>query len=322
MVIVMLKQQLINSSKYDVKCPYEMNPEGICIHNTANDASAQNERDNVNREDNNAEVSFHIAIDDIESIQLIPFNRNTWHAGDGGNGQGNRKYISIEICYSKSGGDRFNKAEAMAARVVAKLLNDYGWGIDKVKAHRDFSNKNCPHRTDMNNLKQMIQSELNGSSANNSNNASISTSDLYRVRKSWGDASTQKGAYSNFNNAKIECDKNYGYSIYNSNGIKVYPVTTPVPPTPPISTSTDSEVKRYSENGKCTITVDAINFRDKPSTDEGVIQGQYYNNESVNYDLVVITEKYIWISWIGGNGSRRYMPITQKSNNEKWAYCV
>lgn len=38
-----IKQNLVSSSKYSVKCPYSMTPIGICIHNTANDASAANE---------------------------------------------------------------------------------------------------------------------------------------------------------------------------------------------------------------------------------------------------------------------------------------
>lgn len=163
----MIKQQLINTNKYEVKCPYQMNPVGICIHNTANDASAQNERNNVNRVDNNSAVSFHIAVDDIEAIQLIPFDRNAWHAGDGGSGQGNRKHIAIEICYSKTGGERFINAEKRAAKVVAKILKDYNWGIDRVKKHKDFSNKYCPHRTlDMgwNRFINMVQGELNGES--------------------------------------------------------------------------------------------------------------------------------------------------------------
>ena len=86
-----------------------MTPIGICIHNTANDASAANEISYMIS--NNNEVSFHIAVDDKEAIQGIPFNRNAWHAGDGGSGTGNRKYIAIEICYSKSGGTRFTNAE-------------------------------------------------------------------------------------------------------------------------------------------------------------------------------------------------------------------
>lgn len=159
-----LIKNLIPESQYPTKCPYSMSPKGICIHNTANDATAKNERDNIAKAENQAEVSFHIAIDDVEAIQCIPFNRNAWHAGDGGNGEGNRNYIAIEICYSKSGGDKFIKAEQRAAKEVAVLLKQYGWNINNVKKHQDFSNKYCPHRTlDMGwqRFLNMIQTELN-----------------------------------------------------------------------------------------------------------------------------------------------------------------
>jgi N-acetylmuramoyl-L-alanine amidase CwlA len=96
---------------------------------------------------NNNEVSFHFAVDDKEIIQGLPLNRNSWNAGDGGSGKGNRKGISIEICYSKSGGKKFETAQKNAAELTAKLLKDYGWGIDKVKKHQDFNGKYCPHRT-------------------------------------------------------------------------------------------------------------------------------------------------------------------------------
>ena len=154
----------------ELSVQYPMTPKGICIHNTANDASALAERNNVNRWDNDAEVSFHIAIDDIEAIQLIPFNRNAWHSGDGGNGPGNRNYIAIEICYSKSGGDRFIKAEQRAAKEVAALLKEYGWSINNVKKHQDFSNKYCPHRTldlGWQRFLNMIQTELTDSNVTN-----------------------------------------------------------------------------------------------------------------------------------------------------------
>lgn len=173
----MLKQMLIDSNKYGVKCPYSMTPRGICIHNTANDASAVAERNNVNRWDNDKEVSFHVAIDDEEAIQLIPFNRNAWHAGDGGNGSGNRNYIAIEICYSLSGGERFTKAEQRASKEVAALLKQYGWNINNVKKHQDFSAKYCPHRTlDMGwqRFLNMVQAELNV--LNGSNQVSPPTS--------------------------------------------------------------------------------------------------------------------------------------------------
>ena len=81
-----------------------MTPEFIVVHNTSNDASAENEVEYMR---NNTQVtSYHYAVDDKEVRQAIPYNRNAYHAGDGENGDGNRKGVGIEICYSKSGGKR------------------------------------------------------------------------------------------------------------------------------------------------------------------------------------------------------------------------
>ena len=140
----MATQIMVPSSKYGIKCPYSMSPQYITIHNTANDASARNEAKYMIS--NNKKVSFHFVVDDKEVVQCVPLNRNAWHAGDG-NGTGNRKSIGIEICYSKSGGSRFTQAEINAAILTAQLLKERGWGIDRVKRHKDWSGKNCPHRT-------------------------------------------------------------------------------------------------------------------------------------------------------------------------------
>lgn len=139
------RQMICPQSNWGNKCPYAMTAKYITVHNTANDASANNEISYMNRNTN--QVSFHFAVDDVEVVQGIPLNRNAWHAGDGANGKGNRETIGIEICYSKSGGDRFNKSEALAAKFIAQLLKERNWGIDKVKKHQDWSGKYCPHRT-------------------------------------------------------------------------------------------------------------------------------------------------------------------------------
>ena len=138
-------ESLVPKSQWKIKCPYEMKPEFIVIHNTANDASA--EKEVAFMKSNNAYTSYHFAVDDKEIRQAIPLDRNAFHAGDGDRGNGNRKGIAIEICYSKSGGDRFLKAEEKTAEFVAQLLKKYGWGVDKVKKHQDFSGKYCPQRT-------------------------------------------------------------------------------------------------------------------------------------------------------------------------------
>jgi N-acetyl-anhydromuramyl-L-alanine amidase AmpD len=140
-----IQKNLVPVSKYPLKCPNAMTAVGICVHNTANDASAKGEISYM--VGNSLQTSFHLAVDDIEVWQGLPLDRNGWHAGDGASGEGNRKYIGIEICYSKTGGSRFTKAEQNAAELIAQLLKERNWGIERVKKHQDFSGKYCPHRT-------------------------------------------------------------------------------------------------------------------------------------------------------------------------------
>lgn len=137
-------QNLVPQGKYALKCLYGMKPQYIVVHNTANDASARSEVAYMIR--NDRQTGYHYAVDDREVVQGIPDDRNAWHAGDG-NGKGNRSGIGIEICYSKSGGKRFEDAEKLAAKLIAFKLKEYGLGIDRVIRHFDCSGKNCPHRT-------------------------------------------------------------------------------------------------------------------------------------------------------------------------------
>ena len=154
-------QQICPESNRYNKCPYPMTAEAITVHNTANDASAENEITYMNR--NTKLVSFHFAVDDREVRQGLPLDRNAFHAGDGAYGRGNRKTIAVEVCYSKSGGERFVQAEKNAARFVAQLLKERGWGVDKVTKHQDYSGKYCPHRTldtGWNRFLDMVKTEL------------------------------------------------------------------------------------------------------------------------------------------------------------------
>ena len=135
------------ANKIAIKCPYSMIPEGITVHNTANDASAMSEISYMLGNDNYN--SFHFAVDNVRAVQGLDLDRNGFHASDGANGFGNRKTIGIEICYSKSGGEKFLKAEENTAELIAGLLKDYGWDIERVKRHHDYDpwGKYCPHRT-------------------------------------------------------------------------------------------------------------------------------------------------------------------------------
>lgn len=51
------------------------------------------------------------------------------------------------------------------------------------------------------------------------------TKKFYRVRKSWGDAASQLGAFENLELAKKRADQSKGYKVFDSNGKQVYPKT-------------------------------------------------------------------------------------------------
>lgn len=72
------------------------------------------------------------------------------------------------------------------------------------------------------------------------------SNELYRVRKSWEDASSQKGAYSVLDNAKKNCPN--GYSVFDSKGNIVYSnggtqPSQPEPTPPPSKRKVDSFIK-------------------------------------------------------------------------------
>ncbi|SFE11697.1 N-acetylmuramoyl-L-alanine amidase [Paenibacillus algorifonticola] len=114
----------------------------LTIHNTGNASStAANERAWLTNASNDRQASYNIVVDQIGSIECIPLNENTWHSGDGSKaGSGNRTSISIEICES---GD-YSKALDNAVELVADMLKQRGWGVDRLRRHYDWSGKICP----------------------------------------------------------------------------------------------------------------------------------------------------------------------------------
>ena len=120
----------------------------ITIHNTANVATAQNERDYLNRRKDNVYISFHYAVDENEAIQIMRHDQHAWHAGDG-RGDGNMKSIGVEICRSLCKGDKYDlylRSEANAVKLAAYLLKVNNLPLDALRMHYDWTRKWCPHR--------------------------------------------------------------------------------------------------------------------------------------------------------------------------------
>lgn len=86
--------------------------------------------------------------------------------------------------------------------------------------HRWFANKSCPGDwlySRLDDLAEKVTAKLNPTSTSDEKKET-----LYRVRKSWADAKSQKGAYKVLKNAKACADKNEGYSVYDESGKVVY----------------------------------------------------------------------------------------------------
>ena len=85
--------------------------------------------------------------------------------------------------------------------------------------HRWFANKSCPGDwlySRLGDLASKVTAALGGSSSETAGSV------LYRVRKSWSDAKSQKGAFNNLDNAKKCADSNAGYSVFDESGKVVY----------------------------------------------------------------------------------------------------
>ena len=153
----------------------KMTAEYLTIHSTANPRStARNERGWLVNPSNKRTASFHIAVDDKESVECIPLNEVAYHAG---NRNGNYKSIGIEICES---GNR-QKTLQNAIWLTAKMLYERNWGIDRLKRHFDWSGKICPGIMASNNwqgwaeFKQNVANELEKIKSNVAKNAVYTT---------------------------------------------------------------------------------------------------------------------------------------------------
>lgn len=94
--------------------------------------------------------------------------------------------------------------------------------------HRWFANKSCPGDwlySRLGDLAVKVTTALGSTPTEADPAQEPSKAELYRVRKTWADAKSQKGAYKILSNAKKCADANPGYSVFDSNGTLVYPVS-------------------------------------------------------------------------------------------------
>lgn len=117
-----------------------LKPTSLTIHNTANlKSSANGERNWLVNLENEVQASWHYAVDEKEAVLAIPEGEVALHSGSTA---GNYSSLSIEVCES---GDQ-DVVWKNAVGLSAFILHKYGWGVDKIKKHRDWSGKDCPRK--------------------------------------------------------------------------------------------------------------------------------------------------------------------------------
>lgn len=254
-----------STSTHNTQALNDRKIEYIVIHYTAGVTSKGGSAANTANyyKTTSREVSSDYTVDDAGAVLYNPDieNRYTWHCGGtrynnkGGKYYGkckNSNSIGIEICSTNttgkmqtanSGTYSFSAAAiANAVELTKQLMKTYGIDASHVIRHYDVTGKLCPgikgwnaesgSEAAWNNFKNQI------SGTNKSVNTSTS---LYRVRKSWADATSQIGAYSSLDNAKKSCKA--GYTVYDEKGNAVYATT---------SIAAEYKVK---------VTCDALNIR-------------------------------------------------------------
>lgn len=129
--------------------------------------------------------------------------------------------------------------------------------------HRWFANKSCPGDwlySRLGDLAAKVTAELGGSSS-----GGTTVAGLYRVRKTWADAKSQKGAFKSLENAKKCAKANPGYFVFDANGKAVSETNSS-------STKTVDEVAREVIQGKWGNGADRKNRLTKAGYDYNTVQ--------------------------------------------------
>ena len=185
----------------------------------------------------------------------------------------------------------------------------YTGGKDGVlQMHRWYAQTSCPGPY-LGSKFTYIANEVN-KRLKSGNYTAKTVSDLYRVRKSWQDSKSQKGAFKNLESAK-KLAKKYNYKVYNKNGNQVYPEVKKA------NTSSNNASPKFIKYENWTGVTQAVcNVRSAPNTNAAIV-AQYGVGQKINYDSVYECDGYRWISYIGASGKRRYVACRRLSGDTR-----
>lgn len=207
--------------------------------------SARQLRNALQNSAREASYQYCIDYDTGEIIRCLPENEEAWHVGASealytakkreicGSENPNGYLVGIECCVPSIEDCEPSAVQRRAlAEFCADFLKRHSMNTDKLYLHHDIVEKNChkwfvEHPDDWLRFKGEVLALLGSSSS-----ASPAPSgSIYRVRQSWENAESQKGAFTSLDNA-VALAKSTGLKVYDGSGKQVYPAQGSAAPAP------------------------------------------------------------------------------------------
>lgn len=207
---------------------YENNkPEAIVFHNTDNFAKTATARSHAEglRDGYMHQMSWHVVVDDKEAFWCLPFNRGAWHVGVDYGGKlfgkiNNRNSICVEMCVNA--GYDYEKAFQNSVDVVKQLMELLDIPAERVYSHYDICGKNCPSQVRAHGDWERFKLLIGSGETDFAPGTDPVIDELYRVRKSWNEPSTQTNAFKILDNAINDANAHPGYTVFDSAGTAIY----------------------------------------------------------------------------------------------------
>lgn len=284
------------------KAAQTFTPQGVALHSIGTPQPSADVLWNYWQNDGSAYV-VHYMVDDKQILHCMPDNFKCWHVGS----PGNSKWIGIEMGEPSqikyTSGATFTVSDLAAARayaeaayrnavwLLAKLCRDHGWDpFTAVYTHWDVTRQRLSNTDHVDpehlwnglgmgysllTLRRDVAAAMGQAAAAPDTEQPSESGQMYRIRKSWADAESQIGAYTNLDYAKAACTD--GYAVFDSAGNQVWPV--------------NYIVRITAKSG--------LNVRSGPGTNYGVVMTLAYGG-----GYTIVEEQNCWgklksgIGWI------------------------
>ena len=226
-------------------------PKGVVLHSIGTPQPRASVLREFWQRDASAYV-VHYMVDDRSILHCMPDNFKCWHVCSPGNSQ----FIGIEMGEPSQihyiSGAKFTVSDLAAAQayaraayknavwLIAKICRDHGWDpFTAVYTHHEVTRQRLSNTDHVDpqhlwdglgmgysilTLRRDVAAAMGQASASTAPKpeAPAASNQIYRIRKSWADAASQIGAYSNLEYAKAACKD--GYAVFDAAGKQIWPL--------------------------------------------------------------------------------------------------